>query len=210
MQKIIPAILTDDIEDLKNKLTLLENHATWVQIDIMDGKFVPNTSVNVAALEVAYEFFSLEIHLMVANPETYFQDCMAIGAKRVIIHSEAAENLGSALAHMKPHAFQKGVAINPQTDVSVLFPYLEYLDSVLILAVTPGFQGQKFLPEVLEKVRKLKELAPDLIVGVDGGVNESNITQVFQAGADYVAVGSALFNTPDPLDALKKLEKIIG
>ena len=209
MQKIIPAILTADSADLEKKLAMLKNHTSWVQIDIMDGKFVSNTSVNLFELGEASQFFNLEIHLMVVNPEKYFEDCAAMGAKRVIFHLEGTKDPNRVVREMMKHPFQRGIAINPSTLARELKPYLSTVDSALVLSVTPGFQGQEFLPLALEKINEIKLFSRDIQVGVDGGINESNIREAFQAGADYVAVGSGIWQAEDPIAALQHLEEVV-
>jgi len=209
MQKVIPAILTADSADLEKKLAMLKNHANWVQIDIMDGKFVSNTSVNLFELGEASQFFNLEIHLMVLNPEKYFEDCAAIGAKRVIFHLEGTTNPTMVVREMMKYPFQRGIAINPPTLAREFNPHLSLIDSALVLSVNPGFQGQEFLPLALKKINEIKLVSHETLVGVDGGINESNIREAFQAGADYVAVGSGIWQAEDPIAALKHLEEVV-
>lgn len=209
MQKVVPAILTGDPAELKEKLTLLKDHTNWVQIDIMDGKFVPNTSVNLFELGEACQFFNLEIHLMVENPEKYLEDCKGIGAKRVIFHLEASDDPEAVLQKMEEWGFQKAIALNPATPVSQLALYIEKHDAVLLMSVNPGFQAQEFLVDVLKKIPEIRRLRSDILIGLDGGINETNIAQVFQAGADYVCVGSAIMKAEDPVAALRHLEKTV-
>ncbi|HZX49573.1 MAG TPA: ribulose-phosphate 3-epimerase [Candidatus Paceibacterota bacterium] len=209
MQKVVPAILTADPAELREGLKVLRNQTKWVQIDIMDGRFVPNTSINLFELGEAYQFFNLEIHLMVQNPEKYFEDCKAIGAKRVIFHAEATGNIAAVLEEMEKYPFQRAVAINPETPVSIIAPYTDKLDAVLIMSVHPGFQAQEFIPGVLSKIAEIRRLKEDIIVGLDGGINEKNIKGVFEAGADYAGVGSAVMKTEDPAQALTNLEQML-
>jgi len=207
MQKVVPAILTADPAELAEGLKVLKEQTKWVQIDIMDGKFVKNTSINLFELGEASEYFNLEIHLMVENPAQYFEDCKAIGAKRVIFHFEATEDPGKVLEEMEKYPFQRAMAINPPTPVSKLAPYIEKLDSVLVMSVNPGFQQQEFIADVLPKIAEIHKLKEDIVVGLDGGINESNIRQAFEAGADYVGVGSAVMKAEYPVEALRKLEE---
>src|SRR3989344_5296791 len=206
MQKVIPAILTDDPKELKEKLELFKGKSQWMHVDIMDGKFVPNTSASLFALEDAHEFFNLEIHLMVRNPETYLEDCKEVGAKRVVFHAEAVEDIPAFLEQAQKFEFQTAVALNPETAVS---PFPEALRNVLVMAIHPGFQGQEFLPLVLQKITDTKKLSPQLFVGVDGGVKKENIQSIFQAGADYAVVGSGIMQAEDPVAAFKELEEMV-
>ena len=210
MQKVIPAILASEPEDLFRKLEILKGISEWVQIDIMDGKLVPNTSCAVLALNDVPAPFSYEIHLMVENPEDYFEDCKSVGAKRVIFHIEGTKDAKATLEQMERYDFEKGIALNPETPASAISPFTKNIDTILFLTVHPGFQGQEFIPQVLEKVRAAKTLAPLLLTGVDGGVNEpAELRQVFKAGADYVVVGSGLWQRTDPKAALLEMQAMI-
>lgn len=209
MQKVIPAILTASAEELKTQLTLLKGKSNWVHIDIMDKKFVENTSVNLFELGDAYQYFNLEIHLMVLNPEKYFEDCKAIGAKRVLFHYEATNNIEKVLEQGEKHGFQKGVALNPETKPKVLESVGGIYNSLLLMGVHPGFQGQEFIFATLEKTREVKKLFPQLLVGIDGGVNEENITKVFKASVDYATVGSGMWKKENPIAAFNKLKELV-
>lgn len=209
MQRVIPAILTSDPKELRDGLKVLKGHTNWVQIDIMDGTFVPSSSVNLFELGEASQIFYIEIHLMVESPEKYLEDCKGIGAKRVIFHLEAAKDPDEVLQKMQEYGFQKEIAINPSTPVLKLAPYIQKLDAVLVMSVNPGFQAQEFIPGVLTKIPEIRQLKQDILIGLDGGINAENITKVFAAGADYVGVGSAVMKTPDPAVALRHLEEMI-
>jgi len=210
MQRVVPAILTSDPAELSESFRVLKEHTNWVHIDIMDGKFVPNTSVNLFELGEANEYFNLEIHLMVQDPEKYFEDCKAVGAKRVIFHLEATKDPEMVLQEMEKYPFQRSIAINPKTAVSKLAPSAEKVSAVLLLSVEPGFQEQKFIPQVLEKIPEIRKLSSEVLIGVDGGINEANIQQVFAAGVDYVRVGSAIMKSEDPVARLRKLEEMVS
>ncbi|MEK7542634.1 MAG: ribulose-phosphate 3-epimerase [Patescibacteria group bacterium] len=209
MQKVIPAILTANTEELRQGLKILKGQTNWVHIDIMDNKFVPNTSVNLFELGEASQFFHLEIHSMVEHPEKYLEDCNGIGAKRVIFHLEAADDPELVLQKMEEYGFQKEIAINPQTSALKLAPYIEKLDAVLVMSVNPGFQAQEFIADVLKKIPEIRQLRQDILIGLDGGINAGNIKQVFQAGADYVGVGSAVMKSEDPVATLRELEELV-
>lgn len=210
MQKVVPAILTADPAELAEGLKTLKEQTKWVQIDIMDGKFVENTSINLFELGEASEYFSLEIHLMVENPAQYFEDCKSIGAKRVIFHVEAVEDARKVLEVMEKYPFQRAIAINPPTPVSKIAPFIQMLDAVLIMSVNPGFQQQEFIANVLPKIAEIRKLKEDIVIGLDGGINESNIKQAFEAGVDYVGVGSAIMKSDDPASALSNLKEMIS
>jgi ribulose-phosphate 3-epimerase len=210
MQKVVPAILTKDPAQLQRQLQLLKEHTKWVHIDIMDGKFVPAVSINLAELGEASQFFNLEIHLMVKDPENYLEDCSGIGAKRVIFHVEASESPDTVLEEMQKYAFQKGIALSPSTSVESVKHLVSNIDSVLLLSVVPGAQGQAFIPSVLDKISPVRSQASNILIGLDGGVAESNIKDIFASGADYVAVGSAIWKDKDQIAAFRNLEKMVN
>ena len=210
MQKVVPAILTKDPSLLKDQLAALKDHTKWVQIDIMDGKFVSSVSVNISELGEASQFFNLEIHLMVQNPESYLEDCNAVGAKRVYFHLTGTKDPQAMLSRMEQYQFRRGIAINPETTVDQLAPYVKNADAVLLLSVVPGAQGHEFIPSVTEKVQQIRSLAPDMVIGMDGGITKENIMQVFQGGVDYVAVGSSIWKTKDPIASLRELQEMVS
>jgi len=195
MKKIIPTILTDDFLDLETKLKQLKGLTDWIQIDIADGKFVNNVSIRLEDLSKTKlaAGFNLEAHLMVLAPEKYFSACQKANVKRVVFHLEAAKKLNDILDKAKKFDFLIGIALNPQTPIAKIKPYLKQIDLVLLLAVQPGFQGQKFLPSVLAKIKNLRKIAPETKIEIDGGVNPGNIKKIAEAGADYIVVGSYLF-----------------
>ncbi|MSU54256.1 MAG: ribulose-phosphate 3-epimerase [Candidatus Staskawiczbacteria bacterium] len=212
MSKIIPAILTKNIADLKNKLKQVQGLTDWVQIDIMDGVFVDNTSVtleDIANLELARNV-SIEIHLMVLHPETYFLKCQKADIKRVIFHIEAAADVKNVLVQARKFDFKIGLALNPKTPVKEIVPYLSQIDMALLMSVNPGLQGQKFIPETLNRIQGLRELAPQLTIEVDGGINLDAIKSVNTAGADYLVVGSSLFENENIPKRFKELSQVAG
>ena len=209
MQKIVPAILTDSAVDLAKKLKILAGNTQWVQIDIQDGLFVPNSSVELSQLERVSESFDYEIHLMVQNPAQYFDACQSVGAKRVIFHIEAALTPERMLQEMARYSFEWGLALNPETPLEGAKRWKQQIDSFLLLSVYPGKQGNEFLPAVLEKMKALKMFSPERLLGMDGGINAHNMRQAFEAGADYVVVGSSIWKSKDPIAALRKLEAMV-
>ncbi|MCH7759440.1 ribulose-phosphate 3-epimerase [Patescibacteria group bacterium] len=209
MKQVIPAILTDDFEDLKNKLKKIKNLADWVQIDIMDGRFVNNHSISLEDLKQAQTKSNLEAHLMVLSPEKYLSQAKMAKVKRVIFHFEATKNILAILKKIAELGLKKGLALNPETEIKEIKPYLDTIDLVLLLAVQPGFGGQKFNVSVISKIKILKELAPEIKIEVDGGINLANIEEVAQAGADYLVVGTGLFKATDIKKRFKQLEQEI-
>ncbi len=208
--KIVPAILAKTKGELKQKLSLLNGLLVCVQIDIMDGKFVPNTSATLKDLASLNFDFEYEAHLMVKNPEKYFEDCEKAEVTRAVFHHEATDDPGAVLNVMSRYSFNKGMAINPDTPVKAIEPFLEKVDSVLIMSVYPGFSGQDFVSETLEKVKELKSLAPHKKIGIDGGINGSSIKKAQDAGVDYFVIGSGLFASKNIRQALIELQKLIS
>jgi len=207
-KSIIPAILTNDFSDFQQKLKKIENLSSWLQIDISDGKFTSNKTLSLNGLLLLKFKQNLELHLMVFQPKNYFLIAEKLKAKRVIVHFEAVEkNINDFLS--KKYPFTLGLALNPETPVEQVFPYLSKLNFILMLGVTPGAQGQKFQEKVLEKIKKIKTLYPKTIVEVDGGINEKTIQKINQAGADVFVVGSALLRAENPKKEIEELKKLI-
>ena len=209
MKKIIPAILTNDVEDLKNKLEQLAGLVDWVQIDFMDNIFVPNQSIGVAELKQVSHAFNLEAHLMVEQPEKYFHDCLEAGFKRVIFHVECCPDLDFIFKEAASYDFEIGMALNPETPLEHVLPYLNKVKMVLFLTVHPGFQGQEFIVEVLDKVKSLKESHPEILLAIDGGLTLENIQLAASSGADYLCVGSGVFKKGEVKENLKQLNEAI-
>jgi len=209
MPELIPAILTDDLHDFKDKLKKLDGLTEWVQIDIMDGKFVKNTSVKLGDLVGIEHNFNFEAHLMVANPQNYFKSCKKLKCQRVLFHFEAVKDPLKILEEMNSYDFAKGISINPPTAVEDVVPYLDMVDVVLLLAVNPGWQGQKFDPIVFKKIEKIRETHPQKQIAIDGGVNMDNIKKVVKAGFDIINIGSAIFNNDQAKENIKAFKAII-
>ena len=210
MQRVVPAILTKDQKELQMQLQALKDQSRWVHIDIMDGKFVPAVSINLAELKEANQFFNLEIHLMVQEPEKYLEDCNAVGAKRVYFHLKGAKDPKAVLLRMEQYPFQRGIAINPEMPVEEFLPFAETAEAVLFMSIVPGAQGNEFIPTVLSKVQDVRSRTSDILIGMDGGIEKDNIKQVFGAKVDYVAVGSGIWKTKDPIASLKELQEMVS
>src|SRR5580765_5217285 len=201
--KIIPSILSADKNYIAKKLQELRGLVDEVHIDIADGKFVPNALIRVSDLLGMEELkdFDIELHLMVENPGQYFKECEQLGVKRVIVHAEAVgENIKEEFL---PYHFEKGIAINPETPLTALEPYHGTMNMVTILGVHPGFQGQKFIPETLKKIRQARKEYPTMKIEADGGVNLSTIKDAAHAGADFLVVGSELMQAEHMEEKLK-------
>ncbi|MDO8474317.1 MAG: orotidine 5'-phosphate decarboxylase / HUMPS family protein [bacterium] len=209
MQRVVPAILTQDPKELKEKLELFQGHTKWMHIDIMDGTLVPGRTMNLFELGEASKFFNLEIHLMVEDPFKYFEDCAGLGAKRVIFHQEAIRAKEPMLSALDSHEFQKGIALNKVTSPELISSYGKKISSILLMGIEPGAQGRPFDSVVLARVKKMKEMYPSVLCGVDGGIGKDNIQSVFGIGADYAVVGSEIMQAEDPIAAFKKFEEMV-
>ena len=210
MRKVIPSVLTKELEDLERKVRILEPLVEVIQIDIMDGVLVPNTSVSVKDVQKVNPRVPMEIHLMVKHPAEYVQPFADIGAFRIIFHIESDDDAGDVIRQIRQREMEPGIALNPPTPVEEIEPFLSLVDIVLVMGVNPGFQGQKFIWEVLRKVQAVKQIRPELAVEVDGGVNSETGPSLVEAGVDILNVGSYLFKRPPVEDNWRAMQRIIG
>ena len=207
--RIVPAMLTDDAAAFKRMAGSIKGATDWVQVDIMDGEFVPSCSINWQAVKAAKLPFNWEAHLMVKNPETYFSGFKCARAQRVIFHFEAVTEPTAVIAAARKLDLEVGMAINPETAVAAIAEYLPLLDSILILSVNPGFYGAKYIPDVLNKVGELRAIAPDIKIAIDGGVKEDNILEVAASGVDDICVGSGIFRAAEPAASCRRLQAMV-
>lgn len=210
MSRIIPAILTEDAETLRKRVELVAPFVDLVQIDIMNGTFVPEVSFGspeeILAMHLPVAF---EMHLMINEPERVVEDWARAGASRIIIHAESTHELGLAIQGIKKYDRKVGLAFNPETDLKEFKDLLDIVDFVQLMGVVPGAMGREFNEVVFDKISYLKKEQPRLGIAVDGGVGEKNILQLERAGATDFGVGSAIFHQKDPVAALKKLQRSI-
>ena len=207
--RVVPAILTDDPSTLEKMVHQAESCTDYVQIDIMDGHFVPSRSVtweDIASLSINLKW---EAHLMVTHPEKYCEGFRQAGASKIIFHHEATVSPHEVIHQIRNLGIEVGLAINPETPVSATASCINEVDSVLLLTVTPGFYGSKFIPEVMDKIAELRDIRPGIEIGVDGGVKESNIREIASVGVDYICVGSAVFLQPDPAESYRRLQSLV-
>jgi len=205
LTRVVPAILTNDPRALESMVRQAETFATYVQFDIMDDQFVPSRSITREHLASLSMKLSWEAHLMVLHPEDYLQSFRQAGAQKVSFHYEATPSPREVISLARDLGLGVGLAVNPDTPVSTILPLADEVDSVLFLTVQPGFYGSKFIPEVMDKVAEFHSIRPDVEIGVDGGITESNITQVGRAGVDVIYVGSAIFLQPQPGESFHHL-----
>jgi ribulose-phosphate 3-epimerase len=206
IRRVVPAILTNNAQDLERMVRQAETFTSWVQFDIMDGLFVPPQSVFSTEIAAVRPDFEFDVHLMVRHPESYFQGFRLAGARRLTIHHEAALHPGAWVEHIHSLGMEIGLALNPETPWEEITAGLaEKLDIVLLLSVDPGYYGRPFIPEVLEKAKTLRREYPGLMIGMDGGIKAANIAEVARAGVDEICVGSAIFGAEDPAAAYRRL-----
>lgn len=196
--KIVPAILTDKPQELKKMIKQAEDFCDLAQIDIMDSKFVPSRSVSAKDLAKVKTKLKLEIHLMVDEPSKYLKPFKEAGAMRIIFHYESKEKPSEVITKIRELNLEAGLAINPQTQVSEIERFLKDISVLLLLSVNPGFYGSKFIPEVCDKVRTLKNLEGNFILAMDGGIKLDNLLMIRDAGVDVACVGSGIYGQGDP------------
>ena len=205
---VAPSILSADFLRLGEALHMVEeSEAEWVHCDIMDGHFVPNISYGIPVVKAVRPATKkvVDCHLMIEHPELYVGAFADAGADMITVHQEACTHLDRQVAQIHDLGCKAGVALNPATPVETLVDILHAVDMVLIMSVNPGFGGQKFIPRALDKVRRLRSLAPDLLIQVDGGVNAETGAQLVAAGADVLVAGSYVFGAAEPKEAIHSL-----
>ena len=212
MKKLIVAPSLLAAKQLVKEVKVLEGlENVWLHFDVMDGKFVPNTSFSLEDLKLMKDNTSLflDVHLMIENPELYFMDYVKNGADLVTVHLEATNDLESLIKNIKASGVKVGVSIKPNTSEDLIIPYLKELDLVLIMSVEPGFGGQSFMPSALEKIAKLRRVIDDnnykCLIEVDGGINSETGELCKQAGIDVLVAGSYLFGKEDILKRIENL-----
>ncbi|HEY9196962.1 MAG TPA: ribulose-phosphate 3-epimerase [Mucilaginibacter sp.] len=216
---IAPSILAADFANLQRDLELInQSDADWVHVDIMDGMFVPNISFGfpVVAATKKHAAKPLDVHLMIVDPDRYLKAFKDAGADGLTVHYEACPHLHRTIQVIKQLGCRAGVALNPHTPVALLEDIITDLDLVLIMSVNPGFGGQKFIENTYKKLNDLKELSerknPGLFIEVDGGVDQTNVNKLLQAGANVLVAGSSVFSSADPAATifnLKHPEKLL-
>ena len=214
MVKIAPSILSADFAKLGEEVNAAEKAgADWIHVDVMDGHFVPNITIGPLVVKAVKKIAKvpLDVHLMIENPDKYVKEFAESGSDIITIHEEATVHLHRSVQNIKECGVKAGVSLNPATPLGNIEIVLPYVDIVLIMSVNPGFGGQSFIPEALQKIKELKKMINDknlkVEIEVDGGVKTDNVAEVVKAGADIVVMGSAFYNLADYAETVKTVRK---
>ncbi|OLS42061.1 ribulose-phosphate 3-epimerase [Bacillus sp. MRMR6] len=209
MVKIAPSILSADFARLGEEIQAVEEAgADYIHIDVMDGQFVPNITIGPLIVEAIRPItqLPLDVHLMIEKPDQYIEAFANAGADYITVHVEACRHLHRTIHHIKSFGIKAGVVLNPATPVESIQHVIDDIDMVLLMSVNPGFGGQKFIPETLNKIRKVKQMAEEkglnIEIEIDGGVNSETAKQCIEAGANVLVAGSAVYNQPNYQEAI--------
>lgn len=214
---IAPSVLAADFANLQRDVEMINHsHADWFHIDIMDGVFVPNISFGMPVLRdiVKHATKTIDVHLMIVDPDRYIQTFADLGSNILTVHYEACTHLHRTLQVIKSAGMKAGVALNPHTNVQLLEDVIQDIDMVCVMSVNPGFGGQSFIENTYTKVSVLKEMIlrknAATLIEIDGGVTNKNAKQLVDAGADILVAGSYVFKATDPVTTIKDLKSLVN
>ena len=217
MKIVAPSMLSCNFSELGDEIEMVnKSKAGWFHLDIMDGVFVPNITFGTPILEIFDSLGKkhLDMHLMIINPEKYIEKFAGLGADTITVHYEACDDLEKIIGDIKKLGVKAGVAINPNTDVSLLDHLLEEIDLVCLMSVFPGFSGQKFIPETFPRLKELKRMINEkntnTLIQIDGGVSLNNAQELISLCADVLVAGSFVFKSDSPKETIEKLHSAIN
>jgi ribulose-phosphate 3-epimerase len=215
MVQIVPSILSADFAHLADEIGKVERGgASMLHVDIMDGHFVPNLTIGPPVVRAIRKITALplDVHLMITDPDKFAPLFIEAGADQISVHWEAATHLDRTIRSIQHEGVRAGVVINPATPVSALEDILYLVDHVLVMSVNPGFEGQRFIPNALDKIRRLDRHRTEHRLGfaieIDGGVSAMNTAEIVQSGCDWLVAGSAVFHSADPAATVKEMQQI--
>lgn len=213
---IAPSVLSADFANLQRDIEMINNsEADWFHVDIMDGVFVPNLSFGIPVVEAITRHAkkTIDVHLMIVNPDPYIKTFAQLGANNLTVHYETCTHLHRTLQAIKAEGMKAGIALNPHTNVELLEDIINDTDLVCLMSVNPGFGGQQFIDRTYDKIRKLKEIivrnGASTLIEIDGGVSDKNAIQLVSAGADVLVAGNYVFKAEDPVATVSALKKML-